>query len=140
MRPFCGFRNHPNERIQQIFVGRNGQDAKTNVIMNSPDETLFRERAAADRNPTVRNRLRPFVVMYHGALVERHGLDLAVTAMAKILKTVPDAQLRVYGHRTSFLDKAMASVVKLNLSNAIQYRGARSWNKSLKLSANAMWA
>jgi glycosyltransferase involved in cell wall biosynthesis len=116
----------PNDAFRRIFLSRTGRDAKINVIMNSPDEVLFRDCAAADRNPTVRDRSTPFVVMYHGALVERHGLDLAVTAMGKVLETVPNAQLRVYGRRTAFLDKVMGSVDKLNLSNAIQYCGARS--------------
>lgn len=58
----------PNDAFRRLFISRSGRDAKISVIMNSPDELLFRDRAAADLNPTVRDRSRPFVVMYHGSL------------------------------------------------------------------------
>ena len=35
---------------------------------------------------------KPFVIMYHGSLVERHGLDLAVIALGKIRESIPNAR------------------------------------------------
>jgi hypothetical protein len=58
----------PNDAFKRIFLSRSRRDAKITVIMNSPDEALLPDHAAADRNPTVRDRSRPFVLMYHGAL------------------------------------------------------------------------
>ena len=51
--------------------------------MNSPDAEIFRYRAAAPETLVKRDASKPFVIMYHGSLVERHGLDLAVTALGK---------------------------------------------------------
>jgi glycosyltransferase involved in cell wall biosynthesis len=116
----------PNDAFKRIFESRGVRDSKISVIMNSPDEALFRDRIAADQNPTARDRSRPFVVMYNGSLVERHGLDVAVVAMKMVLKTVRNAQLRIYGRRTGFLDEVMRLVEKFNLADSIQYCGPRS--------------
>jgi glycosyltransferase involved in cell wall biosynthesis len=57
--------------------------------------------------------------MYHGTLVERHGLDLAVMALGKIRASVPSAQLKVYGRSTPFLEQVMNSVRNSELCNAV---------------------
>jgi glycosyltransferase involved in cell wall biosynthesis len=123
---FADFVLTPNDAFRRIFLSRSVPGAKIRVVMNSPDEALFQGRLAADQNPTVRDRSRPFVVMYNGSLVERHGLDLAVIAMEKVLRTIPNAIMRIYGHRTSFLDKVMGLAGELNLSNAVRYCGPKS--------------
>ena len=63
--------------------------------------------------------------MYHGSLVERNGLDLAVDAVARIVKNVPNLELRVYGRSTPYLEEVMAKVRTLNLENNVRYLGAR---------------
>ena len=45
--------------------------------------------------------------MYHGSIVERNGLDLAVEALARVRAAIPDAELRIYGRKTAFLDQVM---------------------------------
>jgi glycosyltransferase involved in cell wall biosynthesis len=62
--------------------------------------------------------------MYHGSLVERHGLDLAVSALGKIRKTIPGAELRIYGGSTPFLERVMDSVRQSELCDAVRYFGA----------------
>ena len=58
---------------------------------------------------------QPFVIMYHGSLVERNGLDLAVDALARILKTRPQAELRVYGKSTPYLEGSWRKSGELGL-------------------------
>ncbi len=66
------------------------------------------------------------MMMYHGSLVERHGLDLAVTALGTIKESIPNAQLRIYGQSTPFLERVMNSVQKKSeLSGAIRYLGPK---------------
>jgi glycosyltransferase involved in cell wall biosynthesis len=65
--------------------------------------------------------------MYHGSIVERHGLDLAVTALAEVRKTaVPTAELRIYGEPTPFLDRVMDAVRTRGLQAAVRTYGSRS--------------
>jgi glycosyltransferase involved in cell wall biosynthesis len=93
--------------------------------MNSPDETIFRDRPAMGRVeqsvPTKR-----FVIMYHGSLVDRHGLDLAVAAIDMVRRHIPNIELRVYGKRTPYLDKVMASVERSGLDAIVRYHGAKN--------------
>ena len=75
----------------------------------------------AERDPS-----KPFVIMYHGSLVERHGLDLAVAALNKVRDTVPRVELRVYGRSTPFLEKVMESVRQSQISDLVRYLGPRN--------------
>ncbi len=91
--------------------------------MNSPDEQIFSYRAV--RSYPARVVGQPFVIMYHGSLVERNGLDLAVDALARIHKTVPAAELRVYGRSTPYLERVMEKVHSLGLDGNVRYLGAK---------------
>ena len=114
-----------NESNKRLFSARSCRPEKMCVVMNSPDETIFQYREPPGQAVTRRDASKPFVVMYHGSLVERHGLDLAVTALRKIRETIPDAELRIYGRSTPFLEVVMRSVQKSELCKAIQYLGQK---------------
>src|SRR5258708_34921516 len=64
-----------------------------------------------------------FILMYQGSLVERHGLDLAVKALALIRKSIPTVELRVFGWATPFLEQVFHSARKAGLTGAIRYMG-----------------
>jgi glycosyltransferase involved in cell wall biosynthesis len=64
--------------------------------------------------------------MYHGSIVERNGLDLAIEALDRIRRSVPTAQLRIYGKRTAFLDTVMAQVESRGLMDRVRYLGPRT--------------
>src|SRR5262249_54419469 len=85
-----------NEACKRIFSARSCSADKITVIMNSPDERIFRYHEPSEQNPGVRDNSKPFVIMYHGSLVERHGVDLAVSALQTVRKTIPNAELRIY--------------------------------------------
>jgi glycosyltransferase involved in cell wall biosynthesis len=114
-----------NEACRKIFSLRSCPREKITVVMNSPDEGIFQFREPSGQASSARDILEPFVIMYHGSLVERHGLDLAVTALAKIRESIPSAELRIYGRSTPFLEQVMTSGHKLDLSDAIRYLGPK---------------
>ncbi|MBV8376383.1 MAG: glycosyltransferase [Verrucomicrobia bacterium] len=115
-----------NEACRKIFSARSCPAAKITVIMNSPDEGIFRFREPSGPTASPRDPARPFVIMYHGSLVERHGLDLAVIALEKIRQTIPNAELRIYGRSTPFLEQVMDSVRGSELSRAVRAFGAKN--------------
>lgn len=88
--------------------------------MNSPDETIF-----ADRTVSNSPDRKKFILMYHGSLVERHGLDLAVQAVDKLRHSIPGIELRIYGKRTPFLDKVLATVQTPELADVVRYLGVQ---------------
>ena len=114
-----------NEAFKKIFSARGCPPEKISVIMNSPDEALFQYREPSSQGLGGRDTSKPFVIMYHGALVERYGLDLAVMALGKIKESIPSAELRIYGRSTSFLERVLDSVRKSELCAAVRYLGPR---------------
>jgi glycosyltransferase involved in cell wall biosynthesis len=70
-----------NAACERIVSGRSCAAEKLRVVMNSPDESIFKFREPSEQWENERDTAKPFVVMYHGSLVERHGLDIAVAAL-----------------------------------------------------------
>jgi glycosyltransferase involved in cell wall biosynthesis len=112
-----------NVACKRIFSGRSCRAGKIGVVMNSPDGEIFPYRAA--RSYPLRTPGQPFVIMYHGSLVERNGLDLAVDALERIHKTIPAAELRVYGRSTPYLERVMEKARNQGLGNHVRYLGPK---------------
>ena len=73
--------------FQRLFSNRSCSIAKVAVVMNSPDDEIFTYRDA--RSCRVRKPEDPFVIMYHGSLVERNGLELSVDALEQVQSVLP---------------------------------------------------
>ncbi|HSZ79039.1 MAG TPA: glycosyltransferase family 4 protein [Chthoniobacterales bacterium] len=112
-----------NEAFRKLFLSRGCPPQKISVVMNSPDEEIFQYQKPFRQVSTVRDGSKPFVMMYHGSLVERHGVDLAVAAVGKIRLKIPGAELRIYGRSTPFLEGVLDLVRKSKLSDAVRYLG-----------------
>lgn len=115
-----------NRACARLFTSRSCRLSKMNVVMNSPDEGIFRfrpPRAGTDETDVPNKQ---FVIMYHGSLVERNGLDLAVDALARVRQCIPIAQLRIYGAQTPFLDQAINSARQMGVQEAVEYCGPKS--------------
>jgi glycosyltransferase involved in cell wall biosynthesis len=114
-----------NRACQRIVSARSSCAKRIRVVMNSPDEDLFPFRPAPPQTRTSALSPRRFVVMYHGSLVERNGLDLAVAALKQVRRQVPGAELRIFGHKTPFLDRVMVDVRDKGLGAYVRYMGPR---------------
>ena len=114
-----------NRACEKLFVSRGCPASKVSVVMNSPDERIFKSVPPKIHHRHSDERNAPFVIMYHGTLVERNGVDLAVDALVQIRQSVPEAELRIYGPRTPFLDQVMLAVRDKGLEKAVHYLGPR---------------
>jgi len=110
-----------NLACKHIFSARSCKPEKIAVVMNAPDSKIFPFRAAQEPSSTQ----TPFVFMYHGSLVERNGLDLAVEALALAREKMPAAELRVYGPSTPFLERVMETVKTKGMQDIVHYFGPR---------------
>jgi len=108
----------------ELFASRSCLANKVRVVMNTPDEEIFRFRPVP-LGATPQPGNKSFVIMYHGSLVERNGVHLAVEAFARVRRSIPGAELRIYGSRTPFLDRVMDSVRKDGLEGAVHYLGPK---------------
>ncbi|KPJ81787.1 MAG: glycosyltransferase [Gammaproteobacteria bacterium SG8_30] len=81
------------DRLRDILDGRGVPRAKVHVLMNLPDDRIFAPRdPMPPKGPGAR-----FVVVYHGTLARRLGLDVALRAVAKIRDRIPSIELRIIG-------------------------------------------
>jgi glycosyltransferase involved in cell wall biosynthesis len=114
-----------NLACKRLFFGRSCEAEKIHIVMNSPDEAIFAPGRARSRPARRPASGKAFVVMYHGSLVERNGLDLAVEAVARVRGSVPSVELRIYGPGTPFLERVMESVRSRGLTDTIRYLGPK---------------
>ncbi len=113
-----------NVACKRIFAARSCREEKIGIVMNAPDEVIF---AFHPTRPVDAGKdgEGSFIMMYHGSIVERNGLDLAVQAFARVREEIPRAELRIYGKRTPFLDQVMADVEARSLKEKVHYLGPR---------------
>jgi len=114
-----------NAACQRIFAARSCPLEKIGVVMNAPDGEIFPLRTPRSYASAGRPQGKPFVIMYHGSLVERNGVDLAVKALLRVRQAVPTAELRIYGKETPFLEQVLAEAANLGLQEAVRYLGPR---------------
>jgi len=112
-----------NIACRRIFANRSCRAEKIAVVMNSPDEKIFPFCPSGEENlPATTKAL---VLMYHGSLVERNGLDLAVQALAKIRPQAADLELRILGRETPYLHRVLEQARRLGVADCIRYLGPR---------------
>jgi len=120
-----------NQACRKLFASRSCSQEKITVVMNSPDERIFNFTPVVQLESSEKGA-KPFTVMYHGSLVERNGLGLAVEAFSRALPQIPTAELRVYGSRNAFLDKVMERVRELGIEDSVHYMGSRPLEEIVK--------
>jgi glycosyltransferase involved in cell wall biosynthesis len=114
-----------NVACKRIFSERSCPPEKIGIVMNSPDGEIFPYRTASSY-PASPDRLgKSFVIMYHGSLVERNGLDLAVEALALVRNTIPAAELRIFGRNTPFLERVLERARSKGLESCVLHLGAK---------------
>ena len=114
-----------NIACKRIFSARSCPAEKIAVVMNAPDSRIFPERTAQMNGVPNRAANKPFVIMYHGSLVERNGLDVAVDALAKVRRVIPNAELKVFGTPSPFLDRVMEQARNKGVHDAVRYLGRK---------------
>lgn len=92
----CRFADHVitvSEHWRQALIKRGVPAHKCSVVMNVADDKIFSPSS-------VRLDLRDeheFRLIYHGTLVYRYGLDLALQAVAQVKSDIPDIRLTLLG-------------------------------------------
>lgn len=107
----------PNKSFMDVFVKRGCPEDKIRIVMNSPDESIFsKDLASLDKKPSNGG----FNIMYHGTIVERHGLDVALKAVHEIKKDIHGLAFHVYGEG-EYVGPFQDMVKDLGLSETVFY-------------------
>jgi len=117
-----------NIACQNLYSARSCRPDKIRVVLNSPDDYIFRFRPANLNESNVETIERAYTILYHGSLVARNGLDLAVEALETVRKSIPNVKLIVCGERTPFLDRVMEMARDRKLGQNIDYLGVQNLN------------
>jgi glycosyltransferase involved in cell wall biosynthesis len=117
-----------NIACQNLYSARSCQRDKIRVVLNSPDDYIFRFRPADLNGSSGETIEKPYSILYHGSLVARNGLDLAVVALEIVRRSIPNVKLLVCGERTPFLETVMAMARERQLENNIGYLGVQNLN------------
>ncbi len=108
-----------NTACRDLFISRGCPASKIQVVMNLPQDSVFGE-VRANRN-TASGR-DGFAVMYHGTVVERNGLAVALEAIERVRHKIPNLIFEVYGdgdYVKPFLESAKAR----GIERIINYHG-----------------
>jgi glycosyltransferase involved in cell wall biosynthesis len=122
----------PNVAFKKLFASRSCQSGKIQTVMNSPEAEIFEpvdNAKSVQVNGFKDTKEKVFSLMYHGLIVERHGLDLAVEAIGKLRPKIPGIKLDLYGEPTDYLEKIMGLAQKLDLKDAIRFHGFKNLNE-----------
>ncbi|HUN60370.1 MAG TPA: glycosyltransferase [Candidatus Sulfotelmatobacter sp.] len=90
---------------QARLLSRSIKQGESTVMLNLPDRSIF------SRGPNVGNTSGNLcLLLYHGTLNRHQGVDIAITAFARIKELVPQANFHIYGDGPSKLE--LCSLVK----------------------------
>lgn len=104
------------ERLKDILSARGVPRERIHVLMNLPDDRIFAARTA----PQAGGPKARFVLVYHGTLARRLGLDIAVRAVARARVEIPNIELRIIGAGEE-RDALIALRDELRLGDAVTF-------------------
>ncbi|RLC80059.1 MAG: hypothetical protein DRI81_04605 [Chloroflexi bacterium] len=93
----CAFANHVitvSEHWRQALIERGVPAHKCSVVMNVADQDIF--SPSEDNEPPLPNPTE-FRLIYHGTVVERYGLDLAIRAVDQVRRDIPNVRFTILG-------------------------------------------
>jgi glycosyltransferase involved in cell wall biosynthesis len=93
----CRFADHVitvSEHWRQSLINRGVPAQKCSVVMNLADTKIFYAR---ESHPPDSSSDAEFRMIYHGTIVERYGLDMAIKAVAQIKDECPGIYLTLLG-------------------------------------------
>lgn len=82
------------ERLKDILSHRGVPRERIHVLMNLPDQRIFGPR---ERGAGAKPAGSPFVMVYHGTLARRLGLDIAIRAVARARQDITRLEFRIIG-------------------------------------------
>ena len=108
-----------NKSFVDRFVQRGCPTEKINTVMNSPQESVFTKGVHKSKMKSNENKL---VLMYHGLIVERYGLEDLVNAVKLLKDKIPEIELVIYGDG-EYVPVLLKIIDELNLNDTIKYFG-----------------
>jgi glycosyltransferase involved in cell wall biosynthesis len=115
----CRFADHVitvTEPWRETLIGRSVSRERTSVVNNAADHRHFHRRTTPlSQGNGVEGSVK---LLYHGTIVHRYGVDMALRAVARLRQTLPKLEMSVHG-RGDALDEVRELVKTLDLSDIV---------------------
>lgn len=114
----CRFADHVitvSEHWRRTLIERGVAAEKCSVVMNVADDRIFYEVEEGSGRSRPDSALR---LIYHGTIVQRYGLDLALQAIAQLRADLPDVHLTILG-KGDFVDELLQMKQSLRLNGQV---------------------
>lgn len=108
--------------FEKLLLQRGIPAEKITIILNSAYSKLFPAERRYPLPAESSEEQRPFIVMYHGTVAERNGLDTAVRALALVREAVPQVRLDIQG-RGEHLSFLKQLALDLGVSDRMVFSG-----------------
>lgn len=108
--------------FEELLVQRGVPKEKITSILNSADPSLFPSARQCPPPFESAKQGQPLILMYHGTLAERNGLDTAIRALALARRVVPQLRLDIQGDG-DYLPFLKQLVVELGVSDSVVFSG-----------------
>lgn len=106
--------------FEKLLLQRGVPAHKMTIILNSADPRIFPPSHRPPLPDRDTNPERPFIVMYHGTIAVRTGLDIAIRALAEARQQLPNIRLHIKG-RGEFLPYLQQLATDLSVLDAIEF-------------------
>lgn len=106
------------EMARRTVVARGAPPDKVAVILNGPDESLFKRQLVEQRT----RQPETFRIVTHGSLLERYGNHVLLHALPRIIQQIPNVRLDIYGDG-EYRDVLEEIVSKTNLTDYVRFHG-----------------
>ena len=114
--------------FEEALLRRKVPKQKITAILNSADPTLFPVTRRCPAPFTSSQKGQPFILMYHGTLEERNGLDTAIRALVLARRVIPQLRLDIQG-RGNHLPALKQLVTHLGADEHVVFRDSCSPDK-----------
>lgn len=104
-----------HEPQRRLLVDHGIPESKIRIIMNAVDDRIFR---LPSKSTEALQEQKGFTLVYHGTLVKRYGVDVAIRAMKLLEDEIPHLRFLVYGDG-DILDELETLVRQLGLQNKV---------------------
>jgi len=114
-----------NNSYALLFSRRDIPKSRITVLHNSAQEHFF----GPIRDPSVTMRQEgKFLLLFHGTVTERHGLETAIRSMSFLRSRISNVQLQIVGGGAYFGGEYMERITKLvtslNVEECVWFRGS----------------
>jgi glycosyltransferase involved in cell wall biosynthesis len=108
-----------NKAFVDTFISRGCPREKLRIVMNSPQTSVFEKYTI---NVVIKPRGDKFILMYHGLIVERHGLDLMVEALKVLRNKIANLEMIIFGYG-EYEPQLLKSIKESNLEDVVNFMG-----------------